>query len=182
MTHICVSKLTLIGLDNGLSPGRRQVIIWTNAGILLSRTLGTNFSEIWSEIHTFSSRKCFENVVCELASNLSRPQCEWTPTSIIWHLMTVLWENSVCWRSSLCFVLHLGEAPLCWKKMSIEYCWLAILQTVSKINQFVSYPLKYYFVTVETVEMRMQGVIKSFIIQLFEVSLLRDSYIPIFPW
>ena len=35
VTHICVSKLTIIGSDNGLSPGRRQAIIWTNAGILL---------------------------------------------------------------------------------------------------------------------------------------------------
>ena len=38
MTHICVSKLTIIGSDNGLSPGRRQAIIWTNAGILFIRT------------------------------------------------------------------------------------------------------------------------------------------------
>ena len=30
--HICVDKLTIIGSDNGLSPGRRQAIIWTNAG------------------------------------------------------------------------------------------------------------------------------------------------------
>ena len=35
VTHICVSKLTIIGSDNGLSPGRRQAIIWTYAGILL---------------------------------------------------------------------------------------------------------------------------------------------------
>ena len=35
VTHICVSKLTIIGSDNGLSPGRRQAIIWTNVGILL---------------------------------------------------------------------------------------------------------------------------------------------------
>ena len=34
-THICVGKLTNIGSDNGLSPARRQAIIWTNAGILL---------------------------------------------------------------------------------------------------------------------------------------------------
>ena len=40
VTHICVSKQTIIGSDNGLSPGRRQAIIWTNAGILLIRTLG----------------------------------------------------------------------------------------------------------------------------------------------
>ena len=36
---------------------RRQAIIWTNAGILLIGTLGTNFGEILSEIHTFSFKK-----------------------------------------------------------------------------------------------------------------------------
>ena len=54
VTHICVGNLTIIGSDNGLSPGRRQAIIWTNAGILLIRTLGTNFSEILGKIHSFS--------------------------------------------------------------------------------------------------------------------------------
>ena len=34
MTHICVSKLTNIGSDIGLSPGRRQDIIWSNVWIL----------------------------------------------------------------------------------------------------------------------------------------------------
>ena len=33
VTQLCVSKLTIIGSDNGLSPGRRQAIIWTSAGI-----------------------------------------------------------------------------------------------------------------------------------------------------
>ena len=55
--HICISKLTIIGSDNGLSPGRRLAIIWTNAGILLIHTLGTNFSEFSSEVHTFSFKK-----------------------------------------------------------------------------------------------------------------------------
>ena len=32
--------------------GRRQAFIWTNAGMLLIRTIGTNFSEILSEIHS----------------------------------------------------------------------------------------------------------------------------------
>ena len=53
MTQICVSNLTIIGSDNG----RRQAIIYTNAGILLIRTLGTNFSEILSKINTFSFKK-----------------------------------------------------------------------------------------------------------------------------
>ena len=75
VTHISVSKLTNIRSDNGLSPGRRQAIIWTNAGILLIGPLGTNFSEILSEFKYFHSRKCSENVVCEIVSILSRPHC-----------------------------------------------------------------------------------------------------------
>ena len=54
VTHICVSKLTIIGSDNGLSPARRQAITYTNAGILLIWPLGTNFSEILIGIQTFS--------------------------------------------------------------------------------------------------------------------------------
>ena len=55
--HICISKLTIIGSDNSLWPIRHQAIIWTNVGLLLIQTLGTNFSEILSEIHTFSLKK-----------------------------------------------------------------------------------------------------------------------------
>ena len=57
VTHICVIKLTIIGSDNGLSPDRRQAIIWTNAGLLLIGPLGTNFNEILIEILTFSFKK-----------------------------------------------------------------------------------------------------------------------------
>ena len=57
VTHVCVGKLTTIGSDNGLSPGRRQAIIWTNDGILLIWTLGTNCSDILSEINSFSFKK-----------------------------------------------------------------------------------------------------------------------------
>ena len=39
VTHICISKLTSIGSDNVLAPGRCQAIIWTNAGILFIWTL-----------------------------------------------------------------------------------------------------------------------------------------------
>ena len=45
LMHISIDNLTIIASDNGLSSGQRQAIIWTNAGILLIRTLGTNFSE-----------------------------------------------------------------------------------------------------------------------------------------
>ena len=59
VTHICVAYLTIIASDNGLSPSRRQAIIWTNAGILLIRPLGTYFNEIFIEIHTFSCKKMY---------------------------------------------------------------------------------------------------------------------------
>ena len=57
VTHICVSKLTIIASDNGVSPGRRQAIIWINAGILLIQPLRTNFDEILIEIHNYSCKK-----------------------------------------------------------------------------------------------------------------------------
>ena len=57
MTHICVSKITVIGSYFGLSPGRRQAIVSTNDGILLIGLLGTNFSEILVENDIFSLKK-----------------------------------------------------------------------------------------------------------------------------
>ena len=55
--QICVSKLTTIGSDNGLLPGRCQAIIRTNAGILLIGQLRTNFIEILIEIHASLFKK-----------------------------------------------------------------------------------------------------------------------------
>ena len=46
MMHICISGLSIIDSDNGLSPGQHHAIIWANAGILLIGPFGTNFSEI----------------------------------------------------------------------------------------------------------------------------------------
>ena len=61
MTHICVSKLIIIGShhcsDNGWSPGWRQAIIWTNAGLLSIWALGTNPIEILIKCIYLHSRK-----------------------------------------------------------------------------------------------------------------------------
>ena len=62
VTHICVSELTISGSDNGLSPGRRQAIIWNNAGLLLIEPLGTNVSEISIGIQTFTFKKMHLNM------------------------------------------------------------------------------------------------------------------------
>ena len=62
-----------IGLHNGLSSGRRLAISCNNAGILLSRPLGTNVGEILIEISAFFiQRNAFEDVVCEMAAILYR--------------------------------------------------------------------------------------------------------------
>ena len=53
VAHICVGNLGIIDLGNGLSPGRRQAIIWTNAEILLIGPMGTNFNVSLFEIHAF---------------------------------------------------------------------------------------------------------------------------------
>ena len=65
VTHICVSNLTITGSD------RRQAIIWTNAGILLIVPLGTNFNEIFIEVHTFS----FKKIHLKMSSAKWRPFC-----------------------------------------------------------------------------------------------------------
>ena len=69
--HICVSRLTITGSNNGLSPGRRQAIIWTNVGILLIGPLGINFSGNLIEILTFSLTK----MILKVSSAKWRPFC-----------------------------------------------------------------------------------------------------------
>ena len=69
--HIFVGNLAIIGSDNGLSPGRRKAIIWTNAGILLIEPLITNFNEMLAEIITFSFKKMYLKV----SSAKWRPFC-----------------------------------------------------------------------------------------------------------
>ena len=71
VTHICVGNLTIIGSDNGFSPGRRQAIIWTNAVILSIGPLGTNFSEMLTKIITFS----FKKMRSKVSSRKRRPSC-----------------------------------------------------------------------------------------------------------
>ena len=73
--HICFGKRNIIGSDNGLPlvrpAGRRQAIIWTNAGILLIEPFVTNFNEILIEIHTFSLTKFH----LKMSSGKWRPFC-----------------------------------------------------------------------------------------------------------
>ena len=66
VTHICVSKLTIMGSVNGLAPTRwRQAIISTNVGILLIGSQGTNFNDYLIAIHSFHSRKSIRKTSSE---------------------------------------------------------------------------------------------------------------------
>ena len=87
VTYICVSDLTIIGSDNGLSPGRCHAIIWTYAGILLIGPLQGNFNEIVFEIWKFSLKKCTWKCRLRNGSRLSRPQCVDIETGPYWHLL-----------------------------------------------------------------------------------------------
>ena len=71
VTHICVGKPTTIGSDNGLSPGRRQAINWTNAEMLLIGPLGTNFSDILIVTESFS----FKEKHLQMSAGKCRPFC-----------------------------------------------------------------------------------------------------------
>ena len=92
VTHICVGKPTIIVSDNGLSSGRRQAIIWTNAGILLIGPLGTNFREISIGIHTFS----FKKMHSKISSAKWRPFCLGLNELTNWDLVTHMSLSQLC--------------------------------------------------------------------------------------
>ena len=57
MPHICVSELGRTGAGNGLSPIRRQAIIYTDAVLLSIGPSGTKYREILVKIQNFSFTK-----------------------------------------------------------------------------------------------------------------------------
>ena len=129
VTYICVGNLTIIGPDNGLSPGRRQAIIWTNSGILLIGPLGTNFSDILIEIHTFS----FTQMRFKLSSGKWRPFC--LGLNVLTHILLV---------SHIC-VHELGQHGFRWWLIAcltlchyLNQWWLIVLWTLRNKCQWNS--------------------------------------------
>ena len=121
-THICVSKLTIIASHNGFSPGRRQAIIWTNAGILLIWPLGTNFSEILIEIYKFPFKKM----------HLKTSSAKWRPFCLGLNVLTLLVlepEYSIKNRSLLQLLM---PWLLAWPCHEQPWYWLYM------INRFLS--------------------------------------------
>ena len=130
MTHICIGKLSIIGSDNGLLPGRRQAIIWTNGGILLIEHLKTNFSEILIQIHIFSFKKMY----------LKLSSAKWWPfclgLNVLMIIRTSIYEymnkagNSLTLRQIGC---HFADDPFKCIFFS-EKVWLLFKQSDTKPN------------------------------------------------
>ena len=109
VTHISISKLTIIGSDNGLSPDRLQAIIWTNDGLLLIGPLGTNFSEILIEIITLSFKKM----------HLKVSSAKWQPFCLCLNVLNVTeWVVLHCPDHCLSKATRIGQAPIiyCYKQ------------------------------------------------------------------
>ena len=89
--HICVSKITIIGSDNGLSPPSHYLNqCWDIVNLTLKNKLQWNIH--W---HSYISiqENAFENVVCEMSAILSRPQC----------VNTLVGERSGCYLKLVIF-------------------------------------------------------------------------------
>ena len=73
MTYICVNKLTIIGSDDGLAPGRCQAIVWTSAGMSLIGKLRNKLQRHlrWNP-YIFIQDNAFQNVDCKISGILSR--------------------------------------------------------------------------------------------------------------
>ena len=121
VTDICVGELTIIVSDNGLSPGWRQAIIWTNAGILWIGPYGANFSEILIEILTFS----FTKMSLKVSSMKWRPFCLGlnvltVVTVVLWYIYwihpsvyTSVWLHINTWMIHDCPI----DSEVTWKHM-----------------------------------------------------------------
>ena len=77
------------GSNNGMSPGRHQAIIWAKDEILLIWPLGTNFSEMLIEIHTFPFTKVFVKIS---SAKKWRPFC----LTVKWYFLL----HECCWGLS----------------------------------------------------------------------------------
>ena len=112
IAHIFAGNLTIIGSGNDLSPGQRQAITWTDAGILLIGPLWTNnFSEILIETHTFS----FKKMHLKRLSAKWRTFCLglsvlillcWSWLLMAWHLMSPGLQLKTCWVPNVYHFFH----------------------------------------------------------------------------
>ena len=109
-----------IGSDNGLSPGRRQAIIWTNSGILLIGPLGTSFTEILIEIHIFS----FTKMRFKVSSAKWQPFC--FGLNVLIHYMLNFSEGTKKKKKILFITVKPQVWDWCACKMRVELLWTCL--------------------------------------------------------
>ena len=131
LTHLPMCRIyasvnqVSVGSDNDLSLGRRQAIIWPNAGILLIGPLGINFSEISFRIQNFSLRK----MQLKLSSAKWQPFCPGGDELLCW--CPIIWPSHY-------FFLKIGYPqmkPIIWTNHELVYwytyhlnqSWLSLL-------------------------------------------------------
>ena len=133
VNHLCFSKVTIISSDNGLLPGRCQAIIWSNAGVLLIGSLGTNFSIMFIEIHIFS----FKKMELKMSSGNWRPFC--LGLSVGRPVMYLPWWS----RSSLIWIMAL---------------WIWILHVIQEMTKFVICKISYALLWRDKDELNSMGI------------------------
>ena len=127
-THICASKLTRIGSDNG----RRQAIIWTNVGILSIETLVSNLTE--TKFTHCISRKCIWKWKNWNGGNVL-PRSQYAKTDNLYNrpmqhgmgndlsFFVILWRTILLTRLELpmyLFLIQLFQGPLSQKQFNSD--------------------------------------------------------------
>ena len=161
VTHICVSELTAIGSDNGLSSGRCQAIIWTNAGLLLIGSLETNFSEIVIEIHTVSFKK----------TQLKVRSVKWRPFCLDLNVLRIhphSHRGETGWANALVSPSKMADVGARVRAVAV---WVGLLKW------------DYYFATIlGTIEQKETLKIPTYIVMRSVRKMARDGLTSIFGW
>ena len=85
-TQLSVGKLIIIGSYNGLSPDRRQAIIWTNARFIVNWTLANTFQWKFIQIQQFSLKKM----------HVKMSSAKWSPSCLGLNVSSVSGESVAC--------------------------------------------------------------------------------------
>ena len=128
--------------DNGLAPNRRQAITWTNSGILLIGTPGTNFNAILIEIHVFSFKNSLNSKHLKMASGKWHKFCLGHNVLTIFYLFvhvsswyaTNAQSIELHWFCQVAIIVTQILTHWNWKKMAIilqttfsyAFAWLSI--------------------------------------------------------
>ena len=172
--HRCVSRLTTIGSDNGLSPCRRQAIIWTSVGILLFGPLGTNFSEIL--IIYLHSIKCIWKCRLEIGGQFFG-QLNWFQWmfSLIYTmtLMGIPTYTSLLLATSLFWYRRKTMHETGVKRMDSKWAWHVIIWLLPW-----AYCIKYHLNReISKCAMTFKSVTSAIFVQMQHINTIRSSQV-----